>query len=363
MSTLFFTGFPGFLGTRLLPGFLAREGRARAVCLVQPAWMDQARARMAALTASQPELDQRIELVEGDITLPDLGVGGAWDDLVGRVTRVIHLAAVYDLAVAPGLAERVNVLGTRHVLEFCRALRSPERLDYVSTCYVSGRYPGVFREDQLEEGQTFNNHYEATKYRAEVEVRRALDGGLPGTIYRPSIVVGDRHTGETQKYDGPYYFIRWVLRQGRVALVPIVGDPDAHTLNVVPRDFVVDAILALSGTSASLGETYQLADRDPPTIREVVEAIGAAAGARLIPVPLPRSLARWSLSHVPGLERFMGIPAASVDYFVHPTSYDTRRATRALEPFGIRPPSLLEYLDRLVAFVRANPDIPSAPMT
>ena len=268
MSTLFFTGFPGFLGSRLLPGLLAPDGRDRAVCLVQPMWMERARDRITTMAAREPGLEGRIELVEGDITLPDLGLGLEWDDLAKHVTRVIHVAAVYDLSVAPDLAERVNVLGTRHVLGFCRAVRSLQRLDYVSTCYVSGRYPGVFREDQLEEGQTFNNHYEATKYRAEVEVRRALDGGLPGTIYRPSIVVGDRHTGETQKYDGPYYFIRWVLRQGRVAVVPIVGDPNAHTLNVVPGDFVVDAIQALSGTAASLGETYHLADPNPPTIRK-----------------------------------------------------------------------------------------------
>src|SRR6185295_13240080 len=100
---------------------------------------------------------------------------------------------------------RVNVDGTRHVLDFAAAQPSLERLHYVSTCYVSGRYQGVFAESDLEKGQTFNNYYEETKYLAEVEVQRRMREGLPATIYRPSVVVGDSTSGATQKYDGPYF--------------------------------------------------------------------------------------------------------------------------------------------------------------
>jgi thioester reductase-like protein len=77
------------------------------------------------------------------------------------------------------------------------------RLHYVSTCYVSGRWAGIFRETDLVKGQRFNNFYEETKYLAEVAVAAARDNGLPTTIYRPSVVGGDSTTGATQKYDGP----------------------------------------------------------------------------------------------------------------------------------------------------------------
>ena len=110
---------------------------------------------------------------------------------------------------------RINVDGTRNVLDFAQEARNLRRLHYVSTCYVSGRTAGVFTEHDLEKGQSFNNYYEETKYLAEVEVQQRMRAGLPTTIYRPAIVVGDSRTGATQKYDGPYFVIRWLLRQPR----------------------------------------------------------------------------------------------------------------------------------------------------
>src|SRR5207247_6389267 len=134
--------------------------------------------------------------------------------------------AIYDLSVSRDAGMRVNVDGTRHVLDFAERCPSLQRFHYVSTCYVSGRHHGVFGEDDLDVGQRFNNFYEETKFLAEVEVRRR--SGLPVTIYRPSVVVGDSRTGETQKFDGPYFVIQWILRQPRVAFLPVVGRPSRY---------------------------------------------------------------------------------------------------------------------------------------
>lgn len=360
MATLLFTGFPGFLGSGLLPRVLDRDPDARALAVVQPRFAALARRRADELAARHPGLAGRLDLVEGDITRPGLAL--ASPAALGDVTQVYHLAAVYDLAVARDLATRVNVDGTRHVLDLAEACPRLERVHYVSTCYVSGRHPGTFREDDLEVGQRFNNHYEETKYLAEVDVRARLRGGLPATVYRPAIVVGDSVTGATQKYDGPYYVIRWVLRQPGVAVLPLVGDPDAVRPTIVPSDFLLDAVAHLSGTAASRGRTYQLADPDPASVAEVIRLIGRAAGRRVVRVPLPLGVAKGALDRVPGVERLTGIPAPALDYFAHSTRYDTAHATADLAGTGIRVPRLAEYLDRLVAFVRANPRIGSAAM-
>ena len=129
--------------------------------------------------------------------------------------EVWHLAAVYDLAVPEEIARRVNVQGTANVIEFARSRKEFTRLQYVSTCYVSGDYDGEFPEDEIDLGQGFLNHYESTKFEAEVLVRRAIRAGLPATIYRPGIVVGDSVTGETQKYDGPYFYATYIQRHPR----------------------------------------------------------------------------------------------------------------------------------------------------
>ena len=83
-------------------------------------------------------------------------------------------------------------------------------------------------------------------------MRARADSGLPMTIYRPGIVVGDSATGETQKYDGPYFILRWLLKQPTVAVLPVPPGVDRMRVNFVPRDFVIGAIDALSTLPAAL---------------------------------------------------------------------------------------------------------------
>lgn len=361
MATIFFTGFPGFLGSELLPRVLSRERDAVAACLVQPRFAELARRRAGELEAADPSLAGRIRLVEGDITAPDLGLGAA-ADLRADVVEVWHLAAVYDLSVRRDIGTRVNVLGTRHLLSFAKDCPGLRRLHYVSTCYVSGRFPGLFGEDDLVKGQAFNNFYEETKYLAEVEVQLFMKGGLPTTIYRPAVVVGDSVTGATQKYDGPYYVIRWLLRNPRLAVMPVIGDPTACTLNLVPRDFVIAAMAYLAGLPQSLGKVYQLADPNPLTIDAILSVVGRATGRRLLRIPLPVWLAKFAIDKVPGVNGLMHIPSAALDYFVHPTRYATANARTDLAASGIAVPPFGSYVDRLVEFVRRHPEIGSAAM-
>src|SRR5512133_3427073 len=157
MDMLLLTGFPGFLGSALLPRLLARRPGSTAVCLVQPQHLATARERLAELARQHPHVPERVELVTGDITVPDLGLDAAGRAGLQAVTEVWHLAAVYDLAVPPAVARRVNVDGTAHVLDLCGALPHLGRLQHVSTCYVSGRYAGEFGEDVLAAGQPFRN--------------------------------------------------------------------------------------------------------------------------------------------------------------------------------------------------------------
>jgi thioester reductase-like protein len=361
MSTLFFTGFPGFLGSELVPRVLGRSPQDEAVCLVQPKFADLARQRVRELEAREPRLAGRVRIAEGDITRSGLGLAEA-AALAGDVTEVYHLAAVYDLSVPRTVGMKVNVDGTRHVLDFAETCPGLRRFQYVSTCYVSGRYTGIFREIDLVKGQKFNNFYEETKFLAEVEVQERMKRGLPATIYRPAIVVGDSHTGATQKYDGPYFAIRWLLRQPGIAIMPVVGETHRTRLNLVPRDFVMDALTHLSGLPAAVGKVYQLADPEPLTIDEILKAIAKATGRMVVRLPLPLGVAKAALDWVPGVYRLMQIPSSSIDYFVHPTFYDTANTLADLAGTGIEVPPLRSYLPTLVAFTKAHPEVGSEAM-
>ena len=352
------TGFPGFLGSALLPGILAKRDGAGVVCVVQAAHMDEAKAKLAEIQAAHPHTAGRVQLVEGDITVRGLGLSDvvAVDD----VNEVWHLAAVYDLSVPEDIARRVNIAGTDNVLQFCRDRSSFRRLQYVSTCYVSGRYDGEFTEEMLEEGQEFQNHYEETKYEAERLVRAAIADGLPATIYRPGIVVGDSRTGETQKYDGPYFVADYMKRLPAVTFLPNVDRGVMASL--VPRDYVIAAMDVLSVLDGSVGKTYQLTDPDPPSAREVAEIFGKHLGKKLVWLPIPVSVVRGLLDTVPGMELLTGLPAETLDYFAFPTTYSTAQAVADLEGTGVACPRFRDYADTLLDFMAAHPEFDSQAM-
>ncbi|MEM9293193.1 MAG: SDR family oxidoreductase [Acidobacteriota bacterium] len=362
-STVFFTGFPGFLGARLLPRVLQREegDQTRAVCLVQSKFAALARQKVAELEGENPALEGRIELVEGDITQPDLGLDNE-GELASRVTEIFHLAAIYDLSIPRPPAYKVNVEGTRYVLDFAERCANLERVQYVSTCYISGRYAGAFRETDLAKGQTFNNFYEETKYLAEVEVQKRMERGLPCTVYRPAVVVGDSRTGETQKFDGPYFVMRWLLRQPLVAVLPVVGDPQTTRVNLVPSDFIVEAIDSLSKRPETSGRVYQLCDPNPATVDELLDIMARACRRKVVRAPLPKFAAKAAIDYVPFVYRVMQIPSSAIDYFVHPTYYTCDNTLEDLADTGIAVPPFASYVERLVAFVKGHPEVSSKAM-
>jgi thioester reductase-like protein len=362
VDALLMTGFPGFLGSALLPRLLGRRPGTNAVCLVQPQHAGTARIRIDELEAAHPHTRDRITLVTGDITRRGLALSATDRDALDDVTEVWHLASVYDLAVGLDLARAVNVDGTARVLDLCASLPRLRRLHYVSTCYVSGRYDGVFTEDALDQGQDFLNHYESTKFEAEVLVRTAMTAGVPATVYRPGIVVGDSATGATQKYDGPYFVATFLRRQAPIALLPQLGDPDSVVVSLVPRDFVVGAMDELSVLDVSEGRTYALADPNPPTVREVADRFAAHLHKRVVWVPLPHGLTRRAIAEIPGLERIAGLPAESLDYFVTPTRYSTDHTVADLAGTGLACPPFASYATTLLDFMRAHPEIGSAAM-
>ena len=150
---IFFTGFPGFLGSELLPRVVSRTDDV-ALCLVQPKFRALAEQRAREIESAHPALENRIRLVEGDLTQALDHVDAA------DVREIYHLAAVYDLSAPREVGMRVNVTGTTRVLDLAERAPRLERMHYVSTCYVSGHYDGAFNENDLEKGQTFNNFYE-----------------------------------------------------------------------------------------------------------------------------------------------------------------------------------------------------------
>jgi thioester reductase-like protein len=344
--TYLLTGFPGFLAGRLAPRLLADDDEARIVALVEPRMLARARELAPGGVDVQP----------GDITDPLLGLDSkTYDRLVDETVRVFHLAAVYDLAVGAELAERVNVTGTQHVLDFCRRAPRLERHHYVSTAYVAGLRSGLVLEAELAEGQAFKNFYESTKFAAEVLVRASMDA-VPTTIYRPAIVVGDSRSGETQKFDGPYYLLRtYAAAKGPLVQV---GRGDAP-FNVVPVDFVVDALAAGARDADAVGHTLHLVDPEPVSSHELARLLALEYAGREPSLPLPPGLVDRSLKYKPIRKLFGDPPRESIRYLNHPVSFDTTQAAEVLGRNGLRCPRFPEYVGNMVAFFKAHEKDPA----
>ena len=348
-ETFFITGFPGFIADRLLER-LARK-QCRFILLVQTAWLERARTeieRIARLTGRAPE---DFQLVQGDISQPGLGLTPAdLEHTQQQTSRIFHLAALYDLAVPREPAMRVNVGGTRNMVEFARALPSLKHFHHVSTCYVAGKREGVILETELHHEAGYRNFYEESKYLSELEVESVKDK-LPVTIHRPAVVCGDSKSGETVKYDGVYYLILYLLRYPSLSAINI-GNVRV-SLNLVPVDFVVDAMAALAFEEQAIGKTVQLADPAPLTTNELFNTIARSLNGKRSRITAPAKWVRFFLM-LPPSPKITGLPHHAVPYFFVKQLYDTSQAQALLAPHGIKCPPFPTYVDNIVDFVKRH---------
>ena len=209
----FITGFPGFIARRLVRKLLSADDTLGITVLCEASQRTAAESaieRFRSLDAGAGTAE-RIRLMTGDVSAMDVGLSGdEYRAVIAEVTEVYHLAAIHRLGVDRSTAEAVNVQGTRNVLSIARAMKNLDRFVHFSSAYVSGDRVGVVLEDELSCGQGFRNPYESTKHAAEVLVTSAMDK-LPISIVRPSAVVGDSQTGETDRFVGDHSRARTLL--------------------------------------------------------------------------------------------------------------------------------------------------------
>ena len=350
-QTIFITGFPGFIAERLVK-HLAKLN-ARFILLVQPSLLSRARSDVARIAAATGTDAANFSIVAGDITEENLGMSAADADRArNETTTLFHLAAIYDLAVARDLAMRVNLDGTRNVNRFARSINDLWRYHYVSTCYVAGKREGIIMESELLHDAGFRNHYEETKYLAEMEVE-TLKSELPITIHRPAVVCGDSRTGETAKYDGIYYLIHYLRKwPGGLTLLNI-GNRDVR-LNLVPVDFVIDSMVMLSREDQAIGATIQLADPAVLTTQQLFSEISKVIGGRDSFTTVPAGIV-YPVLMLPFAPKITGLPHSAVPYFFLEQMYDTTKSRELLEPHGVRCPTFATYVEALVNFVAEHP--------
>jgi len=360
----FVTGATGFIGRNLVRRLLQREGTVYA--LVRAG----SRGRLEELRTSFGPDGARVVPVAGDLSRPSLGVSE--EDLLtlrGKIDHFFHLAAIYDLTAGAEAQEIANVEGTRHAVELAGAVEAGS-FHQVSSIAVAGLYRGEWREDMFEEAERLDvNPYFRTKHESERVVREECS--RPWRVYRPGVVVGDSRSGEIDKVDGPYYFFKLLQRARRVlpGWLPAVGI-EGGEINIVPVDFVADAIDHIAHEPGLDGQAFSLTDPAPKSAGEVVNLFARAADAPQAALRLDSdvtapatALVRTGLRFFPPAKRAMkigldqlGIPAGLLSYVSYPTHFDSTNARKALEGSGISVPPLESYADRVWDYWERNLD-------
>jgi thioester reductase-like protein/short-subunit dehydrogenase len=359
------TGGTGFIGRRVVSQILAGRDEAEVWVLVR-------RESLARFELLALDWGPRAKPLVGELMAPGLGLTD--DDVaeLGAVDHVVHCAAIYDITAAEAAQRAANVEGTRAVIDLSRRLDAT--LHHVSSIAVAGTYRGEFTEEDFDVAQDLPTPYHQTKFEAELLVRSTP--GLRYRVYRPAVVVGDSRTGEMDKVDGPYYFFPLLAKVAKLPRFTPMVLPDTARTNIVPVDFVVDALVALMHTNGRDGQTFHLVAPKTVGLRGIYRGAAGAAGLPPLRGSLPGSAAAPVLKATGRVKVWrnmaatqLGIPAEILDVVDLAPTFTSDNTREALRGTGIAVPEFSSYAPRLWRYWaehldpdRARRDDPAGPL-
>jgi thioester reductase-like protein len=357
-DTVFLTGATGYIGSSLLQAWLEKTD-ATIVVLARGKRDKKARARVeSALAALSPAggergLPERIEVVEGDVAFERFGLKEKpYRELASKVTQIIHCAAAARFDLELDDARKTNIGGTRNILGFGRACGGLRRIDYIGTAYVAGRRTGIIKEDELDEGQNHSNTYEWSKMEAEKLVRENMRD-LPVAILRPSIVICDSRTGRASNFNGFYRAMR-MYSLGLMNAVP--GNPSS-TMDLVPVDYVTEAVYSISNNPASIGGCYHLTAGlgGAPTLEEVAELASVHFGREKFAIVPPEVfVANISMRKGKLTEEDMDRIDEIMLYMSYLTGHLEFDNSNTVRDTGLEAPPVGTYFGKMAEYIRLH---------
>ncbi|MFS8063029.1 MAG: 2-alkyl-3-oxoalkanoate reductase [Luteimonas sp.] len=321
------TGGGGFLGQALCRGLVARG-----------------HAVTSFNRGLYPALDALgVRQLQGDLADRD-----AVTDAAGGRDAIFHNAAKAGAWGSYDSYHRANVIGTDNVIAACRT-HAIGRLVYTSTPSVTHRATHPVEggsADNVPYGEHFKAHYATTKTIAEKAVLAANAATLATIALRPRLIWGP---GDAQ-------LLPRLAQRARAGRLRLVGNGD----NLIDTTYIdnaaqahFDAFEHLSPGAACAGRAYFISNGEPKPVREIVNALLAAAGAppvtKTLPFPVAYAIggaceAAWTLLPLrgePPLTRFLAEQLGTAHW------YDMTPATR---DFGYVPRvTIAEGLERLAA--------------
>lgn len=364
MKRHFITGATGAIGSALVP-ILLQEPDNHLTLLLRAGSPDELAQRLESLYtfwqigADDRQTREHVRALSGDVTLPEFGLDAAdYRQLCAECTHIVHSAGNVRMNLPIEQARRSSVDSARHVIALARACAKLEKVELVSTVGVGGRTHGQVPEQWLNHARGFHNTYEQAKAEAEALVQEEVQRGLPLTVHRPSMVVGDSTSGRIIHFQVFYHLCEFLSGRRTLGLAPKFGQA---RLDIVPADYVARIIAWSSTTTISSGRILHSCsgpDLALPLspLRDRVRQAFSRAGRRLPPViDLPTGVFRALLTGASLLmpaeaRRAVRTLPVFLDYLATDQTFANHDTQALLSDIGLAVPAPDEYLGQVLAY-------------
>ena len=367
MNRFFVTGSTGVVGSAIVAQLCTHGDTEFQLLIRAKDQQDLARRRAAMLRfwdiPAESELASRITALQGDVTLPQFGLAAeTYQQVASGTTHIVHSAAIVKMNLPLKEARHSAVTSVRSVLalaEKCHEHRTLQKVDIVSTVGVSGLTPGLMPELPMLNVEKFHNSYEASKSEAERYVL-SHQGGLPVTLHRPSMVVGNAETGKIIHFQVFYHLCEFLSGRHTRGLIPATGDV---CLDTIPVDYVAKAIAysALHGDETK-GRIFHLCSgpKDAIPVSQLVTVIGEAFGGKSLRPPraIPASLFRRALAVMAWFageyeKKGLGNLPIFLDYLAFPQQFSNEQSNKFFTRVEISLPKPANYLSTVLKYYLA----------
>jgi myxalamid-type polyketide synthase MxaB len=273
-EAILLTGASGFLGAYLLAGQLQRWDRLQVRCLVRasdPAQgLERIRANLDHYGLWDHSWSDRLVAVPGDLAQPRFGLSdSAFAALAHGLGGILHNGAQLSQMASYSQLEAANVGGTQTMLDLAvhPAAGGPVPVQLISSvaAFEAATYRNreVLEADDVAEWRGIHVGYSQTKWVSERRVLAAGAAGLPVTVYRPPLIGGHSQTGAWHHDDLLHRLLRGCLALGMAPDLP-------WALDLVPVDYVADAVSALAWMPEAVGRKVHLQHPEPMLLADLL---------------------------------------------------------------------------------------------